>query len=445
MAAVWSERVVRDGRSVTAYERSDRGMEIWLRWHEPGARSPKRTATGIRTVRDKRGRLLEREAARAVKLADQKLTELLERRRKREAAPLTLQEGIDLAFSDRGLWPSMDGRYARETKKRLAKAVKLLGGPEVLWEDVTPGTIWAIWRRIYREHEKRGDAGGGYNRAEKIVANLLTVATWLASEFPRQQFPRAPRHWKKELREHWAKEGHPIDREAYRRAKRHTPEEVDRIYAARHRKGVDPRARMYLVLGGRLRGGQVDRAMRSHYDLEDGIRMRRGFLGKLTIPYPSERKRVPPLSLNWRERIELERAMRRGYLSDLETAYRAGELDDYAIFPGGKLRGGKAVVERATHPITSSYMIKLFHELERIAKVEVIRGRGRHGLRRFYSDADDEADVTEETKDLLGGWVTGSTTRQRIYKHGQRQEKLAEAARVRARRRKRGDAEGDNA
>jgi len=177
--------------------------------------------------------------------------------------------------------------------------------------------------------------------------------------------------------------------------------------------------------------------MRSHYQPDAGIRMKRGHLGYIRVPYPSERKPVPPLFLSWRERLELERALRRGELSGLEKAFRAGKIKDYALFPAGRLRQGKAVVrEKSQQAITPNPMIEKFHEIERIAEVEVIARRGRHGLRRGFSDLDQAAEIGEETKDLLGGWVAGSTMRRGIYQHGQRPELLEEAAKARGKRNK---------
>ncbi len=96
------------------------------------------------------------------------------------------------------------------------------------------------------------------------------------------------------------------------------------------------------------------------------------------------KKRVPKLILNAFEAAAWEAVVSTGYLSLLEAARVAGEIEDYVIFAAGRLRGGKAVVKRGQTPRES--IANLSHDLERAVGVTPVRVRGWHGLRRQLSD-----------------------------------------------------------
>ncbi len=70
-----------------------------------------------------------------------------------------------------------------------------------------------------------------------------------------------------------------------------------------------------------------------------------------------------------------------------------------------------------------------FKELEAIANVGHVEGRGWYGLRRIAADLAESA-TDDRVKDRLGGWQD-SETRKQIYKDRQTDELRAEAAKVR--------------
>lgn len=413
----WSESVGDRPYTVRVMERPDKGFDVYLRW---GRSKYQKAAVG--KIRDGRGRILERKKAEALAEASTKSDELRGVRSARKASgPMTLAEGVARAFSETGCFPldPKRDRYTRETKKRTQEAVRLLGGGNVLWEDVTAGMIRGIWRKIYREH---GD-GSGYNKAEKIVTNFLTVSNWLAGEVPGTRFPAPPRHWRAELKAYWKKQGH----EVKPNRPRHQEDEIGRLLAKREQ--ADPRLGLALDLAMGLRGGQVIRTMRTHCEHVNGT-------WRVAVPYGSERKRAPVLTLSPRESRALEHALSEGHLSDLEDAYQRGEIEDYALFPQGKLREGKATRKNCELSMEQSTLVSLLRDLEKAAGVPNVEWRGWHGLRRglsdYYARLMREGKITDpELLDEVQGWVKGSTMRETVYRNQEDEALRTEASKLR--------------
>lgn len=421
MAELWKEQVGTRAPRVTVFERADKDRTVWLRWYVD--RKPLLEITHTRSIRDDRGRMLKRQQDAARLEALEKWRELHGEKVVLETeGPLTWAQGIALAFSPRGCYPQDpdEDAHTADMANVLDEAGAILG-EDTPWEDITPGRVRSLWRTLRTRYAE----GGGYRKAEKMVAALFAVARWLQEEYPEQRFPRPMRYWRRDLKTYWRKTGAPISEQQ----PAHTSEEVAALFAGR-RKG-DPRVALALVLGAELRGGQVVETMRSHYDPEGGLQMKRGGLGRIDVPFVSDQKKAPTLYLNWRERLDLERAMRRGYLSDVEAAYQAGEIEDYAFFPEGKLREGKAVVDRASTPTRQETLVGWLHDLERAVGVEVVTGRGWHGLRREMSDRYEDKTDDERVKDTLGGWTKGSNMRRQRYQRDENPEVLEEAARLR--------------
>lgn len=415
----WSETRGSRPHSVWVGELEEKGGDVYLRFYRKGKRTLKKCDTG--RVRDARGRLVKRLVEAARDEADAKAKELRTGIVARTpTGTLTIAEGVDLAFSKRGCFPLDPRTHAHTTiSRRYADTLvrmldEIAPGESARWEDITPGMIRSVYRTL--EEQTRPVATGrpdqGANTAEKMLVCFFTIATWLAGEFPDQRFPRPMKGWRGEVKEFWSK---------MRRAKvgkhqpPHTPAEAAKILSAAPEK-ADPRLALALVLGPRLRGGQVANTMRSHCDLPAEGRW------IVRVPFVSERKQAPTLYLNDRERAALSAAMGSGYLSECEREHQAGRLRDYALFPQGKLRAGKVVPERAGRPMSKGYIPKLLAKLERDAGVEHVCGRGWHGLRRMFADFDETGTDDERVKDALGGWTPGSDMRRSTY-----QEKQSEA------------------
>ena len=126
-----------------------------------------------------------------------------------------------------------------------------------------------------------------------------------------------------------------------------------------------------------------------------------------------------------------------GYLANYEAAWRAGQITDYYLFPGSRMRMLDTNGRRWTRklrtdvkPLSRDGARIAFKELEAIAKVEHVEGRGWYGLRRIAADLAESATTDDRVKDRLGGWQD-SETRKQIYQDRQTDELRAEAAKVR--------------
>ena len=71
-----------------------------------------------------------------------------------------------------------------------------------------------------------------------------------------------------------------------------------------------------------------------------------------------------------------------------------------------------------------------FKELEAIAEVDHVDGRGWYGLRRIAADLAESATIDDRVKDRLAGWQD-SETRKQIYQDRQTDELRTEAAKDR--------------
>lgn len=456
-AESWSESVGSAPNTVWVGERPEKDGDVYLRWSERRWNDAKGKhvhrsrylKAETQDVRDPRGRLLSKRVAAAIAEAQAKHDELVGGAAPKRTRPLTLAEGVAMAFTDRGPFPKRDARYWQETKKRLDLAVTLLGGPDRAWADLTPGMLRSVWRQIHARQAAKGNPGQGANKAEKVLTNLQTALSFLEVEFPHQHFPRLPRHWRKEIHTYWAEQGHKV----VKHQPKHTEAEAVRLMSAANLRAADPRVRLALGLGARLRGGQLIRTMRSAASLprKGGRRPRDPLaggtrpLGLVRVPWESPRKKAPVLALNVAERLVLERAIRRGHLSDLEAAYQAGEIQDYALWPQGKMSAkGKATRPRSERSMDKRTLNTLFHDYERACGVTPVDGRAWHGLRRLYGNLDDErSEAGESVKDELGGWTLGSDTRKDTYLDRQSQARAEAAARVRRQVRPRKEGEAD--
>lgn len=424
----WSETRGLKPHRVTVFERVDKGLALYLRWYVGGKPKHEKVADPT-TVRDSRGRTLKSAIEKAQAAADAKIRELSEGRKPRKkTGPLTLDEGVARAFSDIGPYPLDPERdaHTKRMKRYVEVATRYLqeswqGEDEVAWEDVTPGMMRGIWRRLARENP----GGEGLNRAEKILVAFYRVSTWLQGENPDQRFPAPLKGWRGELRGHWQQLGHDIEPDR----PPHTPEEVAKLIA--HLPEADPRVALAFTLGAELRGGQVIRTMRSDCQLPAEGPWR------LKPPQKSAKKRTPRLTLNTLERAALEAALTSGYLSELEAAFQRGEISDYPLFPAGRLAKGKVRAKEGLKPTTA--LNQWFHEFERAAGVEPVDGRGWHGVRRYYSDVYEPLTADERVKDAMGGWVAGSGMRRSVYQQQEDEATAQATSDLRARVRGGGD------
>ena len=116
-----------------------------------------------------------------------------------------------------------------------------------------------------------------------------------------------------------------------------------------------------------------------------------------------------------------------------------GAPGDRRLLPVPGLQDADARQERAAldtkvragvKPISREGARVAFKQLEAIAKVKHVEGRGWYGLRRIATDLAESATTDDHVKDRLGGWQD-SETRKQIYQDRQTDELRAEAAKVR--------------
>ena len=82
-------------------------------------------------------------------------------------------------------------------------------------------------------------------------------------------------------------------------------------------------------------------------------------------------------------RTLIEDTLANGHLSDAEAAYRIGEVDNYFLFPAGRLKRGRASLQQSrTAHLGPTAIGKMFRALEEAAGVEHRPGRAFYGLRR---------------------------------------------------------------
>ena len=126
-----------------------------------------------------------------------------------------------------------------------------------------------------------------------------------------------------------------------------------------------------------------------------------------------------------------------GYLANYEAAWRAAQVEDYHLFPSSKMRmldqSGRRWTRRVrvdVKPLSRDGARVAFKELEAIAGVDHVEGRGWYGLRRIAADLAESATTDDRVKDRLGGWQD-SETRKQIYQDRQTDKLRADAAKVR--------------
>jgi integrase len=206
-------------------------------------------------------------------------------------------------------------------------------------------------------------------------------------------------------------------------------EEVAAIFAALPEG--DPRLRLLVELAAELRAGQAVRARRSDLHL-DGTG---GFgLGRFVV-HGAGKKHGEVVDLHPELRALVDEVLSAGYLAGAEAALRRGEIQDYYLFPAGRLRDGAVPLERAVkQPVGTTAIRKMFVAVEAIAGVQHVEGRAFYGLRRQATDLAPEFASDARVLNRLSGHLN-SATRERIYQEKENRRARARAARARQRMR----------
>lgn len=436
----WEGHVGHEPHLVWYGERPDKGYRVYLRWRVPsdGARATNWKWQSLRlSVRDASGVIDQSVAARVHGEATAKYR-VLSGQDPESKAPrglLTLRETWPiLSARDTGSLPD-ESDYRDEIERSLLFMRKVLGD-DFAWVDLDYEQLQRVVRakadevvRLHRarlsaldpEQAARRPKQTGLRAAEVVGTRILTMAGLLVRKHARIP-AHAPiptgRGWREDLRKYVAAmhggEAPEVERP------RHTLDEVRAIL--RVAPSVDARLDLVLQLGAEYRSGQVVRAMRSQLNLEAEEFEVRG-RGK---------KRGTTVVLTPGQLASVHRALG-GYLRQLETAYQAGEIADYPLFPAGRLKKGEAYVARhaAASPIHKRSMTTRFHEAERAAEITPVPGRAFYGIRRQLLDAATDDGISDEGMQEHGGWSNSRTPRD-IYRDKVRKKAQREAADVRA-------------
>lgn len=420
------------------YERAGRGNQLYLRWSKPGGHCrPK--LKGLETVRRTDGKLDPALVTRARALALRQYEAAKAGAPKpegtpRKEGPVTLVRGFDRVLEVPG------GKYATKDdpqwKKMRRARDHVLGILEAsrLWGELWSAEFGTVWRTLAQRY-KDGASDLDWRAVEEVVQMFVAASNWLGGEGGVLRSARQPpKKWRAALKRDWEQ----VTGEAPESdTPRHSPEELDRLWAAL--PGADPRLRLWVELGGlELRGGQVLRGRRKDLDLTPGsgtghgvfrIRGRGKKKGETVYLTPEQRKAV-------------DHAFGPdGFLGDLEAQYRDGEIADYPLWPGGPLHDGKAVHQGTTTSRRTMY--GFFRDLEDVAGVPHRKGRGWYGGRRGSADRVRRVTTDEKVKNAAGGWAPGSTVRASLYEDGADPEVLREAAEARRRARRAGTTDPD--
>ena len=416
----WSESFGFYGATIRAAERTPGGV-LYLLWLDKQGKQQKKS---LRHRDRKLARRQALEVANAMaaaigQAAPRVVTVERPQEQRSAAAPLTLAEGVARAFEPmKGLYPRTT-KHTKQARKYADEVVALLGA-DTPWSEIRPSTILYLVRQLARRSQK----GEGAVAAEKTCVILFAIASWLRSE---ELIPSTAVHpsagWKARVREEWRNEtGKRSD--AVERP-RHAVDEVAALFAALPK--ADPRLRLLVELAAELRAGQAVRARRS--DLELGSVG--GFqAGRFTV-YGAGKKRGEVVHLHPELRALVDEMLSTGYLAHVEAAFQRGEVEDYYLFPAGKLRGGFVPVERASDKHLSYMALRtMFVKLEELAEVEHRHGRTFYGLRRQATDLAPEFAQDARVLNSISGHAD-SATREQVYQDKENERVRASAAKVR--------------
>lgn len=395
---------------LTAYERTDRGNAIWTRVYAGAGRyrDKKPLHAGIRDERGKIVPELELEARQATLERAQAASAGIEDLGAPDAT-LTLTQGFR-----RVLHPT-DGKYAGDTRwrddveRQLAVVAEALEG-DLRFAQLVSAHYRKLWRWMANEHARTGRFGLRF--AEQVVGALASATRWLLQEEVIEEGGLPAPGWQEKMRAEWA---NITDKPAGRKQKlRHTAAEKGALWAHLYDAQIDPRLSLSVEIGAELRLGQVARTRRTDVRPYNGFRF-----GAVEV-HGRGKKLGELVVLTMAQRHALTRAITSGYLADLEAAHQAGEVEDYYLFPHGRLRTvvgprgrrvRRAQVKNAGAHLERTHLRKLWHDLEDAAGVPNVKGRGWYGMRRRQSDDAEDVVKDERVLNRLGGWANSETRR----------------------------------
>jgi len=443
----WSASVVAaDGRAIYVHERNDRPGTVRARWQATDeevrrkqcAPRPKPTIPLKTPIRDERGRLLARAAGAATTAAlavyENWLVEAepavpspaqvwtLERMLREYTDPQTgrvFSVGPPSAGGDRrSRWRDDNiGTFPIDHAKRthVSELDRIVGLdlPVSEWDDEHE-------QRVIRTVAKEAPRSKG-NKALRILGTVYAAANFCRKK---SGFPvgacLAPKKWQAELKRTWTSL---TGTDTAPSRPPYTDTEAQKLVSKLAE--ADPRLEAAMILGLGYRNLQVaEGALRSQ--LTAG-----GPFGRQLSVVDKKKMATTTIDLTSRQQRFLDVAMESGYLSLLEAAYQRGEITDYYLVPGGRLKGGMSPVVAGAAPLGRRRLSALMTAHEAACGVRHVRGRLFHGLRRSMEKLVALETTDEAVRDLAGGWVVGGGTRPAIYTDAQDEDRRAMAATAR--------------
>jgi hypothetical protein len=450
----WRTTIEGTSPPLTIYERADRDGKLYLKWsegdsHRRPSLKPPEGEEPIGSVRNEQGEI---DPDLVGKVRKQALSQYRKARAgdptatpsKKDSGPLTLRAGRDEVLRiPGGKYPTKTQDYG-DMRRALDRVCEILGD-DFLWRDLRPKHYTHIWRTFARRKQEDEDALG-WRMAELTCGKLQTASRWLHEQELIDRAATTPSRWHEQLKSEW-QEILDLRKEPEPERPRHTEDEVRRLHG--HLDEADPRLRLGFGLGAEYRMGQAVRSNRSDLDLSEEAGSGHGTFRI----HGSKRKEGELVFLTPGQRAIVDEVLGPdGHLSEFEAAYQSGELDDYPLFPGGKLRQGKSVPREPQKRMRIETLRGYFRDLEDAAGVEHVDQRAFYGVRRGSTDAVSAHTVDEEVRDRSGGWAgaeggrgersRGKGTRRTVYRHSEDPRPRAEAAEVRRRVRGEVDADG---
>lgn len=194
---------------------------------------------------------------------------------------------------------------------------------------------------------------------------------------------------------------------------------------------VDERFELAFELGGEQRMGQVIRSTRKKLTIPGVDRratIRTPTFGALEPP-PARKKATELIAFTESQLARVLDVLEHGYLREYEAAYRAGRIDDYALFPAERMIRGLAKWRAEAKPLSRDAALKMFHRLEAVAGVESMEGRGWYGVRRIASDLVEDMVADERVQNAV--MANSKDVRRRHYQQKRRAKILAKAREAR--------------
>ena len=137
------------------------------------------------------------------------------------------------------------------------------------------------------------------------------------------------------------------------------------------------------------------------------------------------------VNLDVQPRAETDAAITDGYLAELEAGYRAGSISDYWLLPGGRLVLGRAPTDVQV-PMDDRTLNDLWAQLEELAGVAHVHGRGHYGYRRVATDIAEDLEKDHRILNALFGH-TPDGTRRKVYQKKEREEIAVKVTHLRRR------------